>query len=67
MKNVTLSYTNYWQGVVAERVDYAMVLYIDAVLLLIPLLILPFLKSREEEQQNKVEPTQFVHDHVAAK
>ena len=51
MKNVTLSYTNYWQGVVAERVDYAMVLYIDATLLLIPLLVLPLLKSREEVQR----------------
>jgi hypothetical protein len=29
--------------------DYAMVLYLDAALLLIPMLILPFLKSREEE------------------
>ncbi len=53
MKNVTLSYTNYWQGIVAERVDYAMVLYLDAALLFIPLLILPFLKSREEELQDK--------------
>ena len=67
MKNVTLSYTNYWQGIVAERVDYAMVLYIDAVLLLIPMLILPFLKSREEELQSKGELTQLVPDPVAAK
>jgi PAT family beta-lactamase induction signal transducer AmpG len=67
MKNVTLSYSNYWQGVVAERVDYAMVLYIDAVLLLIPLLILPFLKSREEELQSKHELTQLAPDPAAAK
>ncbi len=67
MKNVALSYTNYWQGVVAERMDYAMVLYIDAVLLLIPLLILPFLKSREEELQSKSELTQLVPDPAAAK
>ena len=66
MKNVTLSYTNYWQGIVAERMDYAMVLYIDAGLLLIPLLILPFLKSREEELQRKGEPAQLVPDPVAS-
>jgi len=58
MKNVTLSYTNYWQGIVAERVDYAMVLYLDAALLFIPLLILPFLKSREEELQDRDELAQ---------
>jgi PAT family beta-lactamase induction signal transducer AmpG len=49
MGNVAISYTNYWQGVVAERIDYATVLYIDALLIIPPLLILPFLRTREEE------------------
>jgi len=64
MKNVTLSYTNYWQGIVAERVDYAMVLYLDAALLLVPMLILPFLKSREEELQDKDQLTQRAPERV---
>ena len=49
IKNLTISYTNYWQGIVAERMDYAVVLYLDSVLLLIPLMVLPFLKSRQEQ------------------
>ena len=48
IKNLTISYSNYWQGIVAERMDYAVVLYIDSAILLIPLMILPFLKSRQE-------------------
>jgi len=49
MSNLAVSYTNYWQGVVAERIDYAMVLYVDAALMIVPLMILPFIRSREEE------------------
>jgi len=51
MKNLTISYTNYWQGFVAEWLDYATVLYVDSALFVVPLLILPFLRSREEELQ----------------
>lgn len=49
MGNVAISYTNYWQGVIAEKFDYSMVLYIDALLIIPPLLLIPFLRSREEE------------------
>ena len=49
VKNLTISYTNYWQGIVADKIDYAIVLYADSLLFLIPLAILPFLKSREED------------------
>jgi PAT family beta-lactamase induction signal transducer AmpG len=49
VKNLTISYTNYWQGVVAEKMDYSVVLYIDSVIFLLPLAILPFLKTRKEE------------------
>jgi predicted MFS family arabinose efflux permease len=49
MANVAISISNYWQGVVAERYDYAVVLYIDALLVLLPLAMIPFLRSREEE------------------
>jgi len=49
IKNLTISYTNYWQGIVAEQMNYAAVLYADSIIFLVPLAILPFLKSREEE------------------
>jgi PAT family beta-lactamase induction signal transducer AmpG len=49
MGNVAISYTNYWQGIIAERFDYATVLYLDALLIIPPLLLIPFLRSREEE------------------
>ncbi|NIV17418.1 MAG: MFS transporter [Woeseiaceae bacterium] len=49
MGNVVISYTNYWQGIVAERFGYAPVLYIDAVLIVLGLAVLPFIRSREEE------------------
>ncbi len=48
MSNLAISYTNYWQGIVAERVDYAMVLYVDALIVIAPLLVIPFLRNREE-------------------
>ena len=49
MGNLVISYTNYWQGIIAERFDYATVLYIDALLIIPPLMLIPFLRSREEE------------------
>lgn len=48
MGNLIIAITNYWQGVVADRFDYSTVLYIDAVIVLIPLAIIPFLQNREE-------------------
>lgn len=45
MGNLAISYTNFWQGHMAERFDYAMVLYVDALLILAPLALLPFLGS----------------------
>lgn len=48
MSNLAVSYTNFWQGQVAERFDYAAVLYLDAALVLLPLCLIPFLRSREE-------------------
>ncbi|MFK8012500.1 MAG: MFS transporter [Marinicellaceae bacterium] len=48
MSNLVVSYTNYWQGQVAEQFDYARVLYIDSLLVIVPLLFIPFLKSREK-------------------
>ena len=47
MGNVAISYTNFWQGHMAERFDYATVLYLDALLILAPLALLPFLAGRD--------------------
>ena len=47
MSNLAVSYTNFWQGQVAEAVDYAMVLYMDAAIVLLPLCLIPFLRNRE--------------------
>jgi PAT family beta-lactamase induction signal transducer AmpG len=49
LSNVVISYTNYWQGIVAERFGYVPVLYIDAALIVLGLAVLPFIRSREEE------------------
>ena len=48
MSNLIVSFTNFWQGQVAERFDYAAVLCIDAALVLIPLCVIPLLRTREE-------------------
>ena len=48
MSNLAVSAANYWQGIVAERVDYAMVFYVDSLLMLVPLIIIPFLRNRDE-------------------
>ncbi len=48
MSNLAISMGNYWQGIVAERIDYAMVFYVDSLFVLVPLMIIPFLRNREE-------------------
>jgi len=47
LANLTISYSNFWQGQVAEAFDFATVLYIDAALVVIPLLVLPFMTPRQ--------------------
>jgi hypothetical protein len=47
MGNLATSIANFWQGRVAERIDYSAALYIDALLVILPLAIVPFLKPRE--------------------
>ena len=32
MSNLAISFANYWQGAVAERIDYATVFYLDALI-----------------------------------
>jgi len=52
MSNLAISMGNYWQGIVAERMGYAQVLYLDAVIALLVIAVIPFLRRREE----RVEP-----------
>ena len=49
LSNVAISTGNYWQGMVAERMDYAVVLTLDAAIVTLALCVLPFLKDREEK------------------
>jgi PAT family beta-lactamase induction signal transducer AmpG len=51
MTNVAISIGNYWQGVVAERMGYAVVLYVDALLALLVILVIPFLRDRESSSR----------------
>jgi PAT family beta-lactamase induction signal transducer AmpG len=47
MSNLTISYVNYWQGLVAERFGYATVLYVDAALAILVIALIPFLRDRD--------------------
>jgi PAT family beta-lactamase induction signal transducer AmpG len=47
LANLAISITNYWQGVVAERIDYATVFYLDALFAVLVILVIPFLRGRE--------------------
>jgi MFS family permease len=49
MANIAISFGNYWQGIVAERMGYAAVLYLDALIAVLVIMVIPFLRSREEE------------------
>jgi predicted MFS family arabinose efflux permease len=56
LANVAISVGNYWQGVVAERVNYQTVLYVDAALVVLALCVIPFLKNREDKKPTIVVP-----------
>jgi MFS family permease len=47
MSNLAISLTNYWQGIVAERIDYAAVFYVDSLLAVLAILLIPFLRDRK--------------------
>jgi PAT family beta-lactamase induction signal transducer AmpG len=53
MSNLAISMGNYWQGMVAERMGYATVLYIDAAIGLLVIAIIPFLRQRDEATEVK--------------
>jgi MFS family permease len=47
MTNLAVSFGNLWQGAVAERMGYATVLYADALVGLLVIAVIPFLRPRE--------------------
>ncbi len=47
MSNLAISFGNYWQGQVAESLGYATVLYLDAMIAMLVILLVPFLRERE--------------------
>lgn len=47
MGNLAIVYGNIWQGHVAQQYGYSTVLYFDALFMLVPLLLIPFLQDRQ--------------------
>ena len=50
LRNLTISYTNAWQGAAVDRFDYGTMFYIDAALAILPILVIPFLKERKSRE-----------------
>jgi PAT family beta-lactamase induction signal transducer AmpG len=48
MSNLAISIGNYWQGMVAERMGYAAVFYLDALFAVLVIAVVPFLHGRDE-------------------
>ena len=46
LTNIAVSVGNFWNGIVAERYGYSLVLYLDAAIVLLPLCLIPFLRPR---------------------
>jgi hypothetical protein len=46
--NLAIMTANYWQGFVSEYMGYANVFFIEVVVVIIPLMLIPFLRTREE-------------------
>jgi len=51
MSNLAISMGNYWQGIVAERMGYAQVLYLDAGIALLVICLIPFLRARDDSSE----------------
>jgi MFS family permease len=52
MSNLAISFGNFWQGYIAERMDYSTVLYLDSLFGLLAIGIIPFLRNREKMPAN---------------
>ena len=51
LQNISITIANNWQGQVAENINYSTVLWIDAFLVIIPILVLPFMTPREAKEE----------------
>ncbi|MDH3915125.1 MAG: hypothetical protein OES37_03125, partial [Chromatiales bacterium] len=47
LRNLTISYTQAWQGAAVDAWSYSMMFYIDAALAVLPILVIPFLRERK--------------------
>lgn len=47
LRNLTISYTNAWQGVAVDAWGYSTLFFIDAALAILPILVIPFLADRK--------------------
>lgn len=46
LRNLTISYTNTWQGAAVDTWGYSALLYADATIAILPILLIPFLTER---------------------
>jgi PAT family beta-lactamase induction signal transducer AmpG len=46
--NLAIMVSNYWQGIVSEHMGYANMFFIESVIVILPLILIPFLRTREE-------------------
>lgn len=46
LRNLTISYTNTWQGAAADAWGYSTLLYVDALIAVLPILLVPLLAER---------------------
>ena len=47
LRNLTISYTSSWQGYAVDAWGYSTVFYLDSALVILPILVIPFLKQRK--------------------
>lgn len=50
LKNLALSYSNYWQGSAIDTLGYSLVFFIDGLVVMLPILLLPFMVPRKSEE-----------------
>lgn len=50
LRNLTISYTNAWQGVAVDAWGYSTLFYADALIAVIPILVIPFLSERKTRE-----------------
>jgi len=53
LKNVAHSYSNYWQGSAVDQYGYSTVMFIDGMIVLLPILILPFMVPRSKTKSTE--------------